>query len=145
MSDLTENQQRNLKTNEAGFDAFQRGDTDGLLALFDPEIDVYSPPTLANSGSFRGPEGYLKWVTDWLEAWEEFNVEIGGDVDAVGNRHVITPVHQTAVGRGSGVPVEMDLCFMAEFDGERFVALHLYTSPEEAREIAEHRESVTSD
>ena len=140
MSELSETQRVDLA--RRAFEAFDRGEGEVVLEMMDPEIEVYSPPELANSGTFHGREGYIRWVTDWLEAWDDFNAGTKYDeIEAIGERHVLVPVHQTAVGRGSGVPVELDLCFMGEVGSERWVALHLYPTAEEAREVAEHRES----
>jgi ketosteroid isomerase-like protein len=142
MSEQSDGQRRNVEVIRAGFEAFERGDGEFVLSQMDPEIEIYSPPALANSGSFRGPEGYTRWLTDWLEAWDDFDVGTKHDeIEAVGDHHVLIPIHQTAVGRASGVPVELDLCFMAEIAGDRLVALHLYPEVEEARGIAERRES----
>jgi ketosteroid isomerase-like protein len=140
MTEPTGEQHRRIELSRRGFDAFQRGDVEGVLAVLDPDVEVFSPPTLLNSGSFRGYEGYGKWLGAWLEAWEEFRIEVL-DIETVGDRHTVIPVHQHAVGKGSGVPVEMDLAFMAELDGERFVALHLYPTSEDARAAAEQREA----
>jgi ketosteroid isomerase-like protein len=142
MSEQGDSRRTNVELVRAGFEAFERGDGEFVLSQMDPEIEIYSPPELANSGSFRGPEGYTRWVTDWLEAWDDFNVgTLHDQIEAVGDRHVLIPIHQTAVGRGSGVPVELDLCFMAEIADGRMTALHLYTDVDEAREVAERRES----
>jgi hypothetical protein len=76
----------------------------------------------------------------WLEAWEGYEIEIVG-IGPVGERHVVASAHQSAKGRGSGVPVEMDLAYMTELRGETFVALHLYPSRDDAVEAAERREA----
>ena len=142
MSELSQEQQRNVEHARRAFEAFDGGEGERVLEMMDPEIEVYSPPALANSGTFHGREGYMRWVTDWLEVWEEFNAGTKYDeIEPVGERHVIVPVHQTAVGRGSGVPVELDLCFMGEIKGELWIALHLYPDVDEAREVAERRET----
>jgi ketosteroid isomerase-like protein len=142
MSEQSDRQRQNISVIRAGFEAFERGDGEFVLSQMDPEIEIYSPPALVNSGSYRGHEGYTRWLTDWLEAWNDFNIGTKHDeIEAVGDRHVLVPVHQTAVGRGSGVPVELDLCFMAEIANDRLVALHLYPEVDEARGVAERRES----
>jgi ketosteroid isomerase-like protein len=142
MSELSQKQQRNVEHARRAFEAFDRGEGELVLEMMDPEIEVYSPPSLVNSGTFLGTDGYMRWLTEWLEAWEEFDAGVQYDaIEPVGERHVVVPVHQTAVGRGSGVPVELDLCFMGQINGERWVALHLYPDVDEAREVAERRES----
>jgi ketosteroid isomerase-like protein len=141
MAEPADAQRRNLEINEAAFAAFDRNDADAVLKLADRDIEIFSSPELANSGSFHGHDGYVKWLGDWLEAWDDFTFDVTG-FEPVGQRHVVTKVHQSATGKVSGVPVEMDLAFMTEIDGERFVALHLYPDAEQARAAAERREAA---
>ncbi|MGH2992282.1 MAG: hypothetical protein ACRDL1_01955 [Solirubrobacterales bacterium] len=55
---------------------------------------------LANPGSFRGVEELVRWMAEWNEAWESFHLE---DVETVpvGERHAVTRMHQTGVGRAA--------------------------------------------
>jgi ketosteroid isomerase-like protein len=124
-----------------GFEAFNRGDVEAILALADPEVEVYMPAEMPNGGTFHGHDGYLKWVSAWLEAWDEFSVEVI-EHEPVGERHVVTPVRQRAVGRGSGIPVEMDVWFVNDVVDGKFVALHLYPTREDALAAIERREQA---
>jgi ketosteroid isomerase-like protein len=136
----SERQRHNLELARAGYEAFQRSDLDGVLALTDPEVEIYLPPTLPNSGTFRGHQGYITWIGQWLEAWEDFKIEVLA-MEPVGEWHVVTTIHQTAVGRGSGIPVEMDIAYMSDIRDEKVVALQMYQTKEEAIRIARERES----
>jgi ketosteroid isomerase-like protein len=133
--------EENLALSTEAFEAFQSGDAAGLMEMLHPEIEVFSSRNLANSGSFHGHDGYMEWLTNWLEAWDDFKVEVTG-TEAAGERHVLTRVRQTAVGKVSGVPVEMDLTFMSEIgSGGAITAIHLYPEQDKAREVASKRES----
>lgn len=66
-------------------------------------------------------------------------------MEPVGERHVVATVHQTATGKGSGIPVEMDMVYLIGIAKEKLVALHLYLTKEEAVEAAERRESARAD
>jgi ketosteroid isomerase-like protein len=140
MGKPTAEQQTNMRLNRRAFEAFNAGDVDGVLALLDPEVEVYTPSDLPNSGTFRGHEGYLDWTRNWLDAWDGFTVEIIG-MEPVGERHVVSHVRQSATGKGSGIPVEMDIAYMTETRDGRAIALHLYWSADDARAIAEQREA----
>jgi hypothetical protein len=63
----------------------------------------------------------------------------------VGERHVATRMHQTGVGRGSGLEVAMDAGWVAEFREGRCVHLGLHPSFEEALAVAREREGVEAD
>jgi ketosteroid isomerase-like protein len=128
-----------LEVARSGVEAFQRGDIEGVLTLIHGEGEIYLPPDLPNSGTYRGRDGFLVWLGNWLEAWEEFEVELG-PIDPVGERHVVATMHQSGRGKGSGIPVEMDIAYMWEVRNGKIAAMHLYATAEEARRVAEQRE-----
>jgi ketosteroid isomerase-like protein len=130
----------NLEVAAAAFDAFERGDIESLLAIADSDVEIYIPATLPNSGIYRGHAGYLQMVTQWLEAWEEFNIDVVS-MTPVGDRHVVIDTHQRAVGRGSGIPVEQAMIYMTEVRDGYFTALHLYPTHDEALAVAQRREA----
>src|SRR6266487_5690026 len=132
-------QAENVARVQEGLDAFNRGDVESVLALLADEVEIFSSPELANPGSYRGHEGYLRWVGQWLDAWDELELELQR-MEAVGERHVIAEVRQVARGRGSGIAVDMLVTFMWELDDEAMTALHLYPTWDVARKVAERRE-----
>jgi ketosteroid isomerase-like protein len=133
-------QQESVSHARSMLEAFQRGDVEALLELLDPEVEVYSPPQLANGGRFHGREGYLRWSTEWFEAWDEFEVEATA-IEPVGEHHVLTSVQQRGRGKGSGVVVEMEACYMGEVHDGLATRFHLYQTREEALEAARAVES----
>jgi len=137
---MTSAPEENLDVVRRAFDAYQRSDLEGILALVDPEGEIYLPTTLPNSGTYRGHEGFLTWMGAWLEAWnDDFTIEVE-DMEAVGARHVVSSVRQAGTGRASGVRVEMDLAYMTEVRDGRLVTTHLYPTRDEALAVARERE-----
>jgi len=132
--------EQNIAVTQAAFDAFARGESDRILELADPEVEIYMPSSLPNSGTYRGHAGYLQWIGQWLEAWDDFRIEVL-EMTPIGGRHVVVDTHQHAVGRGSGIAVEQDMTYMTEVRDEHFVALHLYPTREEAVAAAQRREA----
>jgi ketosteroid isomerase-like protein len=139
MSEPSERQRANMELAKAGYEAFQRSDVQTVLDLTDPEVEIYLPPTLPNSGTFQGHEGYMTWLGQWLEAWDDFQIEVRG-MEAVGERHVVTSIHQSGIGSGSGIPVEMDVAYMLDIRDGKVIALQMYLSRDEATSVAEQRE-----
>jgi ketosteroid isomerase-like protein len=135
----TDSQIENVARVRAGLEAFNRGDFDAVLAILEAGVEIFSSPALANPGTFRGHEGYERWVGEWLDAWEWFEVH-PERIEPVGERHVVVDVHQTAHGRGSGIPVEMRIAYMFELGEQAMKALHLYPTWGEALAVAERRE-----
>jgi ketosteroid isomerase-like protein len=133
----------NVRLAQEGFDAFNRGDVDAVLAMLDPEVEVFASADFPNSGTFHGREGYLRWVGEWLEAWDRFEIEVL-EIEPVGDAHVISLVHQRGRGRGSGIEVTQDVAFMWEVQDARAVRLHLYPDRDAAL-AAVGRESRAAD
>ena len=140
----TDRQEENVARVRRGLAAFNRGDAEAVLDFFDEDIEIYSTPDLVNSGTYRGHDGYLQWLAQWLEAWDGFTVE-AERFEPVGEHHVVASVHQIARGKGSGIPVEMLIAYMFDLGVERTHAFHLYATWDEAVEAAEEREAASGD
>jgi ketosteroid isomerase-like protein len=125
-------------------EVFQAGDFEQIFALAHPDFEVFVPASLANAGRYRGRDGFLTWLEQWLEAWEGFTVQID-DVEPVGEHHVVANMHQSAQGKGSGVAVEMNISYLWDIREGRLAAMHLYATREEALRAAEQRERSTGD
>jgi ketosteroid isomerase-like protein len=131
VTELSERQRRNVELAQAAFAAYNTGDIDSLLAGFDPELELHAAPGLVNAGTYRGRRGFVDWVTQWNEAWEEFRVE-PLRVEPIGERHVLVDLRQTGHGAGSGVVVEMDVFWAFETNDDVTTRAHLYPRREEA-------------
>jgi hypothetical protein len=95
---------------------------------------------MANAGQYTGHDGFVTWITAWIDAWEEVGAEVT-DNSPVGERHVVTTVHQTGRGRG-GIEVSMQLAFLFDVNDDglcRYLAM--LPTPQEAVEMAEGREA----
>jgi ketosteroid isomerase-like protein len=126
---------------QAGMDAFNDGDVSRMLAALSEDVEVYSSPELVNAGQFTGHDGFVSWIKAWTDAWEEISAEVTKQTP-VGERHVVTSVHQEGRGRG-GIEVSMDLAFVFDVDDEglcRFLAM--VPTTDEAIALAEERERV---
>jgi ketosteroid isomerase-like protein len=126
---------------QAGMDAFNDGDMPRMLAALSEDIQVYASPEMANAGSFTGHEGFVSWMTAWTDAWEEVTADVTDNI-TVGDRHVVTAVHQEGRGR-AGIEVTMDLAFLFDVNDEglcRYLAM--LSTPEEAVVMAEEREKA---
>jgi hypothetical protein len=125
-----------------GIEMYDAGDVESAISSFHPEIEGYSEGGL-NDGHFRGIEGFLSWTAQWNEAWESFDYEVEG-VEAIGERHVVTIVHQTGRGRDSGIEVDQTAGYVFELDDDgRTTYFALYLSPDKALEVAREREGLT--
>ena len=128
-------QEENVALAREGMAAYQRGDMEAVLAWLAPDVEIFSQEDLPNPGRFRGRDGYLSWVVNWLDAWETFEVE-PEDFVPVGEHHVVIPARQRVVGKGSGVEVRMTVCYMLEIHAGVTTRLHFYGDREQAMEAA---------
>lgn len=123
--------------------AVERREIDALLALADPEIVADVPAGMPNGGTFRGQDEYRAWLGNWLDAWERFSIEVV-ELEPVGERCVVASVIQRGTGKGSGIPVEMSVFYVAEVRAGRLRSLRLRPELELAREAARELASRTT-
>jgi hypothetical protein len=127
--------ERNVEIARAAIEAFNRGEVETLLGMSAEDIEIYGSDEMVNSGRFRGHEGYQRWTTAWLEAWDEFHVVVLGS-EALDDRHVILDVRQVGRGALSGVDTEMDATHLFEIDAQgKIVRFELH--PTRAAALAE--------
>jgi ketosteroid isomerase-like protein len=125
---------------QAGMEAFNDGDMPAMLAALSEDVEVYASPEMANAGQYSGHDGFIAWIVAWTDAWDEISAEVT-DNSPVGERHVVTTVHQEGRGRG-GIEVSMELAFLFDVDEQGQCSyLAMLPTPQEAVEMAERREA----
>jgi ketosteroid isomerase-like protein len=117
----------------AAYDAVSCRDLEALERLIDPEIEVIDPD-LPGGGSFHGPDGVRQFVQQWLDAFEELDVQIERLIKA--GHHVVACLHQR--GRSvAGVPVELRDGHVWTVVGGRATRVELYLTHDAALEAAQ--------
>ena len=126
---------------EGGMEAFNEEDLPRMLAVLADDVEVYASPEMANAGTFRGHDGFVAWMTSWTDAWERVTAEVTGNTP-VGERHVVTSIHQTGRGR-EGIELTMQLAFLFDVgeDG-RCTFLAMLPTAEEGMGLAREREGL---
>jgi ketosteroid isomerase-like protein len=124
---------------EGGMAAFNDGDLPRMLAALTEDVEVYASPEMANAGAYSGHDGFVFWITAWTDAWEEVAADVT-DNTTVGERHVVTTIHEEGRGR-AGIEVSMDLAFLFDVNDEGLCTfLAMLPTREEAIRMAEERE-----
>jgi ketosteroid isomerase-like protein len=89
------------------FDAVARRDTDGVLALYDPDVELDTSQTelaaLFGHSVFRGYEGLRSFNREWREAFENVETHCEELIDA--GEHVVAVSRYRVRGRASGIEV----------------------------------------
>ena len=107
---------------------------DGLFAVASDDVEVGGAPELPNSGTYHGRQGFLTWIAQWLDAWDEFAIEVD-DVQAIDDGHVVVDVDQRGRGKGSGLEVaQHGLAYLVTIREGLVARLYLY--PDRAAALA---------
>jgi len=113
------------------FAAFQSRDAESVAAFLHPAVESHVAPPLLNSGTWDGLVGFLEMTTGWEEAFGSVTYDIRA-TESLGERVVLVSVHQDATGAGSGVPVELDVYFLIEFEGDQAIRFQVHADRESA-------------
>jgi ketosteroid isomerase-like protein len=84
---------------------------------------------------WRGREGFVEFMRTWTAEFEDWSLQLERVIDA-GHDRVVALTHQAAIGKGSGVPVEMNLGQVCELEAGRIVRVRNYLSYVETLEAA---------
>ncbi len=136
---------KNLALAQRLFEDFQAGLEHGDPgAWFDSEdvADDFAwivPTPLDGTSVWRAREGFVAFMRTWTEQFEDWSIRVERWIDAGQNR-VVALTRQTATGKGSGVPVELTLGQVWEFEAGRLARVRAYLTHAEALEAVGLRE-----
>ena len=119
------------------YEAFYRGDFDGALAYYDPEVEVDASMRV-DEGIGHGRDAVYAMVARWLGAWDEWREEIEEMRDLGGQVLVVSK--QRGRAKGSGIEVETRYAVLYEIRDGKITRLAIYSKPAEALEAAGLRE-----
>jgi ketosteroid isomerase-like protein len=133
--------QENVEFVRRGFEEFwagmERSDPGAWLdhAAFADDFEWIVPEPLDGRSVWRGREGFLDFIHTWTEQFEDWSIRVERLIDAGENR-VVALTHQTATGKESGVPVELNVGQVWELEAGRWTRVTNYLSHAEALEAA---------
>jgi ketosteroid isomerase-like protein len=84
-------------------DAANSGDIATVIALHHPDWEGHIAADYPLAGTWRGEEGLIGFMQEWLEAWEEFRVEPQEFID--GGDAVVVDLRYRGRGRGTGMEI----------------------------------------
>ena len=131
--------QENVEIVRAAFDAFERGDMEGVLRLCDDDIEITQPAELPGvSRHQHGHAGVLEAFAIWPEQWDDFRIEMVR-VDDIGD-HVMVTTRQRGRGKDSGAEVETYFTFLFSIRAGKIAEWRIFMREAEALEAARLRE-----
>jgi ketosteroid isomerase-like protein len=112
-----------------------------LSELVDPDFiwDLSSWPAWSGEPEFHGIDGFMAFFAEWIEAYEEWDQEVEGVVDAGGSQ-VVEITRQRGRLRGSDSWIEWRYAIVYTVEDGLIRRGKLYASPEDALEAAGLRE-----
>jgi ketosteroid isomerase-like protein len=124
------------------FDAFGAGLESGeavgefdLGRVFAADAEWIPAPELQGPAIYRGREGFIEFMRDWTEVFDEWSLRLERLIEA-GDDRVVALAHQSARGKGSGVPVELHFGMVFELEAGRVVRMRNFLDPQQALEAA---------
>ncbi len=126
--------QENVELTRLGYEAFNRGDLDGVLGLCAPDV-VWQDLGAIDVAASSGKDAVRAFFETVLDPWEELRREPEEIID-LGGEQVLVLFHITGRGKGSGIEVDArggDLLTIRE---GRFVRWMAYPDQAQAREAA---------
>jgi ketosteroid isomerase-like protein len=96
--------EENLKLAQRGYDAFNRGDIDGVLELCAPHVE-WNDIDVLDTPAVKGKDAVRAYFVTILEPWEVVRREPEEMID-LGDDRVLALIHLTGRGKGSGIEVD---------------------------------------
>jgi ketosteroid isomerase-like protein len=139
--------EENLEIVRGVFESFQaaveNGDfrrPDAIEAgLLDADFVFVPSPDLPTAESYRGLDGFARFIETWIEDFDRWSIELERLVDA-GDDRVVAIARQEATGKGSGAPVALEFGLLYELEAGRVIRIRNFVDPAHALEAAGLRE-----
>ena len=84
--------------------------------------------------TYEGIEGARQFMADWLEAWDDWELELEELRDA--GESVVAIVRQRGRSKATGLPVDMHFGQVWEVRDGKNLRMRMYASPDEALDAA---------
>jgi uncharacterized protein len=112
--------QANVDTVKRSNAALNRGDYDGAVDAYHPDVDFRDFMHAPDVPEYvRGVSAVRALLMRWLTAFDEFTMEIEEYIDA--GDSVVCVTHSHAMGKASGLEIDMHAAEVYEFDDGQIV------------------------
>ena len=119
-----------------GYSAWDRDDFGDFSTLLHPEVEWHTSGMFPGlEPVYRGHDGVREWWLAFRDPFETFTIELQSLTER--GDTVVTRVHFTAMGKESGVEVELPFANVFWLEGDLIVRFGSYQSLDEAFAAAE--------
>jgi ketosteroid isomerase-like protein len=125
----------NVEVVRRGFEYFEEN-LDFLPELNDPEFvwDMSNFRGWPEQKLYPGIDGAREFMRDWLDAWNDWSIEVESLSDA-GDK-VVAIVRQRGTSKTTGLPVDMTFAQVFTVRDGKQVRMEMYAEPSEGLEAA---------
>ena len=129
-------QQGNVEIVRQAWAAWLDGDMDAMFAFFDPEI-VWDMTHFREWPDVihRRKEGVRRFLDEWLEVWDDYEVGLD-ELRVAPDGRVVSLAWQRGTGRHSGLPMEMEWAQIFTLRKGKVIRAENYDDPAKALEAA---------
>ena len=121
------------------YDAYLRGDAEGALEFFHPDVELdFSVRVDTSTG--RGREDLARIVGSWAASWDGYREEIDEILDL--GSEVCVAATQRGRGKGSGVELENRFAGLYEIHDGQITRVRMYMDLQTALEAARASEAT---
>jgi ketosteroid isomerase-like protein len=124
--------QENAQCSAHLWELFVAGDTPGVLAFLDPNLEVHDPPSLPGAGVYYGHTGWQAQMDKFAEAFTNLTYEPLEHIDC--GETVISVIRATGTATSSGISGETTYAQVEDWRDGKVVSLRYFISREEALE-----------
>jgi ketosteroid isomerase-like protein len=111
-------------------DAFGRGDLEGWLSYFDPEVEWIPIPEWPDPSTRHGIDELRSFIENLFDDWEVWEMNIREIREQQGR--VLVEYRVRSVGRHSGVDLKGRLFQVIDFRGGKIVRTQDFMKPDQA-------------
>jgi ketosteroid isomerase-like protein len=126
--------EENVEIIRAAFDAWNRGDHEALIEMWDEEAEFYPLRAQLEGRAYRGPQGLREFIGELADEWEEVQFEIE-EIRDKGEEGVGFGRFR-ARGRASGVELNVPLGVVGIVRNKKIVYSRFFSDPAEALKAA---------
>ena len=126
--------QDNVEIIRSLVDAWNRGDREAFMAMWDEEAEFYPLRAQLEGESYRGHDGLERFFGEMAEDWEDVGFEMHEARDA--GEQVVSIGRFRARGRASGVDINVPLGVFTRMREGKIVYTRFFSEPADALEAA---------
>jgi ketosteroid isomerase-like protein len=132
--------ERNVEVVRQAWDGWFRDRWHGLIPYLDPEV-VWDTSHFRDwpESAYYGIEGVERYLTEWLDVWDDYEVGVD-EILAAPDGRVVVLLWQRGRGRLSGLDLEMQSAQISTVRNGKITRIDNYDDPAEALAAAGLRE-----